>query len=65
MELTALAKLLEDNFSEPFLPKGHVRVRLHTDNTMQLYIGPRDVHFDAEGNCLGSGTRVSEVCVES
>ena len=56
MELTTLSKILNTEFSPPFLKEGEVRATIQEDGTLKIYIGPRDIHISAEGEVLGAGT---------
>jgi hypothetical protein len=56
MELTTLAKILNAEFSPPFLREGEVRAKMQGDGTLKIYIGPRDIHISADGKVIGAGT---------
>lgn len=55
MNLDQFVRAFNDEFNEPFLPKGFVDAEVRKDGFV-LRIGPRDVHFDKEGRVLGAGT---------
>ena len=59
MTLKQLDAMLKQDFRPPFVPEGLVRSEMQDDGTLKLWIGPRDVHLDAEGNVLGAGTCVA------
>ena len=59
MTLVQLAALVERNFGPPFLPEGHVVVKLvdwKGEQALSLTIGRRDVCFGDNGTVHGAGT---------
>jgi len=61
VKLKQLKKLIDDNFQEPFVPKGVVGTYLHKTDGKELLtitIGGRDVEFDDNGKVYDTGTCV-------
>ena len=56
MTLLQLDSMLRQEFGIPFIRDGLVRSEMQTDGSLKIWIGPRDVHIDAEANVLGAGT---------
>ena len=56
MTLEQLEAMLRQEFRPPFVSEGLVRTAMQSDGTLKLWIGPHDVHLDAEGQVLGAGT---------
>jgi hypothetical protein len=51
---------LAREFGAPFLPEGFFQVKDLPDGTVVLEVGDRDVHLDAKGEFLGSGSSVGD-----
>jgi hypothetical protein len=64
MTLEQLKDLLDQNFSEPFLPAGLVRTEMRDrpdgPKSLSVWIGRRDVDFTEDGRVIGAGTCTSE-----
>lgn len=56
VSLPVLAKILNSNFSPPFMPKDYVRAKANNRGELALYIGNRDVSIDKDGKVTGSGS---------
>jgi len=53
MDIDKLKKVLDQNFGEPFLPKGKVETSIRT-------VGRRDIELDNNLNVVSSGTCLIE-----
>ena len=63
-QIEAFVKEINDNFGPPFLPENLVRADMLDDNSFMLTIGPRNVDFDLDLECLGAGTCIASGTVE-
>ena len=61
--LERIKEILDQHFSEPFLPEGHVRAHFVTspgEKTLQVNIGRRDVWITEDGEVTAAGTCLVE-----
>ena len=57
LKLKKLARVLQENFDEPFLVSGGVTVEYDEDrNELSICIGRRDLTIDSDGNVVAAGT---------
>ena len=58
INLRKIQKILNQNFSEPFLPEGMVTTRVYQRKNkkfLDISIGRRDVTIDENGKVVGAG----------
>jgi hypothetical protein len=58
-----LIQALNNNFGEPFLPKGFFQARARErghGKGLRLQIGDRDIEIDGKGHVIGAGTGVGD-----
>jgi hypothetical protein len=66
MKLKKLAEIINREFGEPFNPKGTVRAIYHKkDDTLEIFIGRRDIHINDKGIVIGAGTELLHGIAES